>query len=206
MPKANAKTLCSNADAVMRGHFARSIEVKQRVLAECAEDVLAAAGAIAASLRAGGKLMLCGNGGSAADCQHMAAELVGALNHCCKRPGLAAIALTTDSSVLTATANDAGYAAVFERQVQALARPGDVLLAISTSGNSENIVRGVVAAKALGIQTIALCGSSGGAVGPLATTAICVDGPNPQHIQEAHITIAHILCDLVERSLFPEQF
>jgi len=206
VPEDDANTLCPNAAALLREHISRSIEVKQRALEQCGGDILAAAAAITASLREGGKALLCGNGGSAADCQHVAAELIGALSHDCVRPGLAAIALTTDSSVLTATGNDFGYAAVFERQVQALARPGDILLAISTSGDSENVVRAVLTAKALGIRTIALTGGTGGAVGPLVDIAIRVEGPNPQHVQEAHITISHILCELVERSLFPEQF
>jgi D-sedoheptulose 7-phosphate isomerase len=125
----------------LRKHLLGSIETKQRVLDSCEDRILAAATAIVSSLHAGGKLLLCGNGGSAADCQHIAGEMVSTLNHAFPRPGLAAIALTVDSSIMTASANDFGYAGIFERQVQALGKAGDVVIGISTSGTSENVLR-----------------------------------------------------------------
>lgn len=150
-------------------------------------------------------MLLCGNGGSAADCQHIAGELVGVLTQEFPRPALAAIALTTDSSILTASANDFGYGGVFERQVQALGRPGDVLLGISTSGNSENVLRAMACCRGLGMRGIALTGATGGKLAAAADLAICVPGANVQHIQEAHITIGHILCAIVERSVGSQQ-
>ena len=194
----------ANAAEHFRDHLLGSIETKRRVLSHCEPDILAAAGTIAKSLHNQGKLLLCGNGGSAADCQHFAAELVSVLTQEFLRPGLAAIALTTDSSILTASANDFGYSGIFERQVQALGRPGDVVLGISTSGNSENVLRALSYAASHGMRTIAMTGQSGGKLASLAETAIRIPSTNCQHIQEAHITVAHVLCALVERSLFPE--
>jgi D-sedoheptulose 7-phosphate isomerase len=176
--------------------------VKQRVLDEIRSDILFAASLITRCFCAHGKLLVCGNGGSAADSQHIAGELVSVLSRDFPRPGLAAIALTTDSSVITASANDFGYGGVFERQTQALGNPGDTLLGITTSGNSENVVRALHWASAHDMTTIALTGASGGRAAELAHAAICVPSDNVQHIQEAHITIGHILCDLVEHSLF----
>ena len=203
MPDADP-ILCPEAAAVLREHILGSIAVKQRTLEACGGAILAAAAALAASLKEGGKALLCGNGGSAADCQHLAAELVSSLRRERARPALAAVALTTDTSILTASANDFGFGGVFERQVQALARRGDVLVAFSTSGNSENVLRAVRAARERGVVTVALTGGSGGELGALADIAIRVEAENAQHIQEAHIAIAHILCELVERTLFPE--
>src|SRR4051812_25840174 len=137
-PTESLPGLWDGASELLRGHLLTSIETRQQILKTCEADILAAAARITSSLRDGGKLLLCGNGGSAADCQHIAAELVVRLTHDFVRPGLPAIALTTDTSMLTAGANDFGFAHVFERQVQALGRPGDVLIAISTSGDSEN--------------------------------------------------------------------
>jgi D-sedoheptulose 7-phosphate isomerase len=191
----------SDAARLLRTHLRESIATKQRVLETCEGPILAAAAAIASSLRRGGKLLLCGNGGSAADCQHIAGELVGVLTQDFLRPAMSAIALTTDSSILTANANDFGYGGVFERQVQALGRPGDVLLGISTSGNSENVLRAMACCRGLGMCGIALTGATGGKLATAADLAICVPDTNVQHIQEAHITIGHILCAIVERSV-----
>src|SRR5262245_33163625 len=135
------QVLVSSAAERLRQHILGSITTKQRLLEQCEAPILAAADVIASSMAAGGKLLLCGNGGSAADCQHIAAEMVSVLNQSFLRPGLAAIALTTDSSILTASANDFGYEGIFERQVQALGKPGDVVAGISTSGNSANVAR-----------------------------------------------------------------
>jgi D-sedoheptulose 7-phosphate isomerase len=203
-PAQSLTGLWDGAGELLRTHLLTSIETKQRVLENCEADILAAAARIASSLRDGGKLLLCGNGGSAADCQHIAAELVIRLTQDFVRPGLPAIALTTDSSMLTASANDFGFARVFERQVQALGRPGDVLVAISTSGNSENTLCALNYASAHGIHTIALTGSSGGKMARVAEIAIRIPSESTQHVQEAHIAVGHILCAIIERSLFPE--
>jgi phosphoheptose isomerase len=189
----------------LRKHLLGSIAAKRRVLEECEPAILAAAGVIASSITAGGKMLLCGNGGSAADCQHIAGEMVSVLNQNFPRPGLAAIAMTTDSSILTASANDFGYDGVFERQVQALGKPGDVVVGISTSGNSENVLRALCYAGRNGMRTIGMTGASGGRMAEESEIAIKVPSACVQHIQEAHITIGHILCDLVERTLFPAQ-
>lgn len=187
----------------LRRHVLASIAAKHGVLARCEPSILDAVDAIVASLRRGGKLLICGNGGSAADAQHLAAEFVSLLNVRFPRPGMAALALTTDSSFLTAYSNDFDFSGVFERQIQALGRSGDVVLGISTSGNSENVVRGLGYANEHGMATIALTGGTGGAMAKIADTAIRVPSIKVQHIQEAHIVIEHVLTDLVERALFP---
>jgi len=156
---------------------------------------------IADAFRARKKLLLCGNGGSAADCQHIAAEFVGTLSQDFRRPGLGAIALTTDSSYLTAYSNDYGFEGVFARQVETLGTRGDILIGISTSGNSRNVIRAIEAAKALSMKTVALCGARGQLIG-MTDLAIAVPSSATQYIQESHIVIGHILCDLVERTLF----
>ncbi|HVV45200.1 MAG TPA: HAD-IIIA family hydrolase [Bryobacteraceae bacterium] len=186
---------------ILRSHIAESIATRQRMASECEAAVLAAAGEIVTSLTAGGKLLLCGNGGSAADAQHIAGELVSVLSKDFPRQALAAAALTTNSSILTAIANDFGYGSVFERQVEALGRAGDVVLGITTSGNSENVVRALRAAREGGMRTIAMTGSSAGQAGELADVTIRVPSDNVQHIQEAHISIGHILCAIVERRI-----
>jgi D-sedoheptulose 7-phosphate isomerase len=190
------------AAELLRAHLQGSIETKQRVLERCEADILRAAAEIATSLRMGGKLLLCGNGGSAADCQHIAGELISVLTQDYLRPGLAAVALTTDSSILTASANDFGYGGIFERQVQALGRPGDVVLGISTSGNSENVLRALTYARGNSMRTIALTGETGGKMAAAADVVIRIPDTNVQHIQEAHVTVGHILCAIVERSVF----
>lgn len=186
-----------------RAHMIESIAARQRALAECEASVAEAAGAIARGLSSGGKLLLCGNGGSAADAQHIAGELVSVLSKDFPRQALAAIALTANPSILTAIANDFGFGGVFERQVEALGRAGDVLLAISTSGNSENVVRALEAARARGMQTIAMTGSAGGKAAELAQVAIRVPSSNVQQVQEVHMSIGHILCAVVERLIKP---
>jgi phosphoheptose isomerase len=189
---------CTNK---VRGHLLQSAEVKRQVSEMCTDSILAAAGLISAAFRSGGKLLLCGNGGSAADCQHMATEFVSRLTKDFDRPGLPAIALTTDTSFLTAFSNDCGFEGVFQRQVQALGKPGDVLIGISTSGNSNNVIRAMEAAREANMHTIALTGS-GGHLAALANIAISVPSTDTQYIQEAHLAIEHILCDLVERYVF----
>ena len=155
-----------------------------------------------ATLRKGGKILLCGNGGSAADAQHLAAEMVG--RFLLERRGLAAIALTTDSSVLTSIANDYGYKEVFCRQVEALACPGDLLVGLSTSGESENVCAAVAAARLMDVYTVALCGEGGGRLAELADIALRVPSGVTARIQEAHIFCGHVLCASVEAALFNE--
>lgn len=184
-----------------RAHLIRSAETKHRVAEECIESMVNAAQQIAASFKAGGKLLLCGNGGSAADCQHIAAEFVSALTQDFKRPGLKAIALTTDTSFLTAFSNDYGFEGAFARQVETFGAPGDMLIGISTSGNSKNVILAVEAARKINMRSIGLLGSGGQLLG-MADIVIAVPSKSTQHIQEAHITIGHILCDLVECCLF----
>ncbi len=153
------------------------------------------------TLRSGFKILLCGNGGSAADAQHIAAELVGRFR--LNRDGLPAIALTTDTSLLTALGNDFGFDTVFERQVQAIGRKGDLLVAISTSGKSPNVVRAMKVARSMKIRTVALLGEMGGEMAELADISLQVPSGDQPRIQEGQITVAHILCHLVEEALFP---
>jgi len=186
----------------VRAYLLASAEVKQRAAETCPGEIARAAELMAASLRAGGKILLCGNGGSAADCQHIAAKLVSVLRRDFVRPPLAAIALTTDTSFLTANANDFGFAGVFARQVEALGRPGDVLIGISTSGRSLNVVRAVACAKERQLRTVVLTGEGGGELADLGEVVIRVPSGDVQHIQESHIAIGHVLCALVEGALF----
>jgi len=165
-------------------------------------EIARAATVITQSFQRGGKLLLCGNGGSAADCQHLAAEFVGRLTKDVTRPGLPAIALTTDTSYLTAFANDFGFDGVFARQIEALAAAGDVLLAISTSGSSRNVLAGVDAAKRKGLAVVALLGDEG-ALANAADVAIRVPSNDTQLIQQVHLAVEHLICHLVERALYP---
>lgn len=187
-----------SAEAVIREHLKRSAETKLRTADACAADIERAAVLIADAFKAGGKLLICGNGGSAADAQHMAAELVSRLTREFERPGLPALALTTDSSILTAYANDFDFAGVFARQVQALGRRGDVLLGISTSGSSANVVNAVRQARACGMTVVSLTGE-GGELAELSDVSVRVPAAETSHIQEAHLAIEHLLCYLVER-------
>jgi D-sedoheptulose 7-phosphate isomerase len=181
-------------------HLEESRSVQQRAASACADAVVAAAHMIAAAFAADGKILLCGNGGSAADSQHFAAEFVSQLTKEYSRPGLPAIALTTDTSILTAYANDFGFEGVFERQVRALGRPGDVLVAFSTSGNSENVRRAVRAAREIGLRTIGLLGE-GGHLTAEVDCPVVVPSRNTQHIQESLLPMEHAIADLVERLL-----
>jgi phosphoheptose isomerase len=197
------------ANALARWRTRDALEESARTLARTAEqtaaDVVRAAEVISQAFREGKKLLLCGNGGSAADCQHMAAEFVSRLRRDFDRRALPALALTTDSSFLTAFANDVGFDGIFERQVEALGQPGDVLLGISTSGGSRNVILAAQRARAQGLSVIALIGQ-GGALAALADVTIAVPATDTQHIQEAHLAIEHAVCDLVEVQLFPEAF
>jgi len=186
----------------IRQQFLESAALKQEAARTLAGPVAVAAEMALAALRGGHKVLLCGNGGSAADAQHIAAELVGRYTR--ERPGYPAIALTTDTSNLTAIGNDYGFDRIFARQVEALGQAGDVLIAISTSGNSPNVLRAVEQARALGVKTVGLAGRDGGAL--VAATDLCLIAPHQvtARIQELHITIGHILCDLVEAALVGE--
>lgn len=166
----------------------------------CAATARAAEICVAA-LRAGRKVMLCGNGGSAADAQHWAGELVSRFNY--DRPGLAAIALTTDSSILTAIGNDYGYDRVFARQVEALGAAGDVLFALSTSGNSPNVLAALDAARARGIATVGFTGETGGAMAALCDVCIRIPSRSTPRIQEGHEVLGHAICAMIEAAIFP---
>lgn len=178
--------------------FADTVALHQRVAAEGREAIERAARVIVEALRRGGKVLVFGNGGSAADAQHMAAELVGRFQR--ERAGMAAVALTTDTSVLTSVANDYGFERVFARQVEALGRPGDVVFGISTSGGSPNVIAALTMARDAGIETIALTGSDGGAAGRNVDVHINVPSASTPRVQEVHRTLLHVLCDLVERA------
>jgi D-sedoheptulose 7-phosphate isomerase len=180
-------------------HFDEHLEVVKMTSKLNSDAIITATQKIAHSLSHGGTLFWCGNGGSAADSQHLAAELVGRFGR--DRKALRSVALTTDTSVLTCVANDYSYASIFSRQLEALARPGDVLVAISTSGKSTNIVDALKIAKALDVTTIALLGKDGGPAKSLSDLSIIIPSDSTARIQEAHILIGHILCDLIEREL-----
>ncbi|WP_372619305.1 D-sedoheptulose 7-phosphate isomerase [Falsiroseomonas sp.] len=179
---------------------ARLLEAMAANAALCA-TVEGVATLVADRLRQGRKLLLCGNGGSAADAQHWAGELVSRFHY--DRPGLPAIALTTDSSILTAIGNDYGYDRVFSRQVEALGMAGDVLFAISTSGNSRNVIAALEAARARGIATVGFTGRSGGAMAALCDHCVRVPSDSTPSIQEGHEVLGHAICAMVEAALFP---
>lgn len=168
-------------------------------LADMADSIASVAGVCAEALRNGHKILFCGNGGSAADAQHLAAELVG--RYKLERPAMNAVALTVDTSILTAVGNDYGYDDVFRRQVEGLGYEGDVLVGLSTSGNSANVVRAMEQAKKMGIATVALTGCKGGKMADMADHALCVPSEMTNHIQEMHIACGHLVCELVERSI-----
>ena len=184
-------------------HFADSAKLKSEAASVLGEPIAQAALMLAQSLEAGGKALACGNGGSAADAQHFAAELVNRFE--AERPPLAALALTTDSSNLTAIANDYAWEQVFAKQLRALGRRGDVLLAISTSGNSANVIEALRAAHEIGVRVIALTGKGGGKMAPLLAREdvhICVPHQNTARIQEVHLLVLHCLCDAIDYELF----
>jgi D-sedoheptulose 7-phosphate isomerase len=182
----------------LRRHVGDSVMTKETLLREAEADILAAGRLLVGCLAKGGKILLCGNGGSAADCQHIAAELVSSLDAGKRRPALPALALTTDSSLLTAYSNDFGFDGVFARQLEALGQKGDLLIAISTSGKSVNVIKACETARRKGMVILALTGRSGGDLAGHADVCIKVPSTNTQHIQESHIMIGHILCDFAE--------
>lgn len=187
-------------------HFAASIATKQQALVQLQTPLLQAAQLIYAALQQGGKVLSCGNGGSAGDAQHFSSEMLNRFEQ--ERRGLAAIALTTDTSTLTSIANDYSYERVFARQIEALGRAGDVLLAISTSGNSANVNRAISAAHAGGMRVVALTGKDGGSLKDLLhaeDVELRVPADSTARIQETHLLLIHCLCDLVDHMVLAEQ-
>jgi D-sedoheptulose 7-phosphate isomerase len=189
----------------IREHFVRTFRecarLHLRAIITCGPSVVAAAELIASSLHCGGKLLLFGNGGSAADAQHIAAEFVCRFHR--DRAPLSAIALTTDTSILTAVGNDYGFRVIFSRQVAALALPADVVLAISTSGSSPNVLEGAREARRRGLPVISLSGQSGGPLAKLSSIAIRIPSQNTALVQECHIAIGHVLCEAAEDLVLP---
>jgi len=178
-----------------------SAETKKKIFDTCVSDILKAVDALMKAFNEKKKVLICGNGGSAADAQHIATELVIRMNKP-KRPPLAAIALTTDSSMLTAGGNDIGFENVFARQVEALGTKGDILLAISTSGKSENVNRAINEAKKRGMTVVGLLGKDGGSSKGIVDIPIVIPSNDTQRIQEGHITVAHIICGILENEMF----
>ncbi|MFI3332725.1 MAG: SIS domain-containing protein [Rikenellaceae bacterium] len=182
-----------------------SITLKEKLLNSTSDvaTIKALGEAIATLLDRGNKILICGNGGSAADSQHIAAEFVGRFS--ANRRALPAVALTTDSSILTAVGNDFGFETIFERQVAALGQKGDLLIGITTSGNSENIIRALAQAKVLGLTTVGLLGGNGGNALPLCDYSIIVDSKEAARVQEIHILVGHILCGLSEQLIIANE-
>jgi len=184
---------------ILRNNIERSLEVHSRLVSECLPSLTAAAEAIIVAYQAGHKALFFGNGGSAADAQHMAAEFVG--RYLRERDPMPALALSVNSSAVTAIGNDYGFDEVFARQLQALACPGDVAIGISTSGNSPNVIAAIECARRLGLFTVALTGASGGQLQGLVDVLIAVPSQETPRIQECHILLGHALCDAVERAI-----
>ncbi len=185
---------------LIRSHILASIETKQKVVQGLLSEISDASELVVNAVQKGNKVLFFGNGGSAADAQHLAAELVGRYDK--ERRSLPAIALTTDSSILTCVANDYDFSVIFSRQIEALGKKGDVAIGISTSGNSDNVIKGIQKAKNLGLSTIALSGRTGGKLSGLSEVDIVIPSRVTAHIQECHIMIGHIICKAVEDSLF----
>jgi D-sedoheptulose 7-phosphate isomerase len=180
--------------------FKESIEVKNRFLKENLTKLLEVVKLVSQTFEAGNKIFFFGNGGSAADAQHLAAEFVN--RYVIDRPSLPAIALTTDTSILTSIANDSAFTEIFSKQIRALGKEGDVALGISTSGNSSNIIKAFEVAKEMGMKTVALTGNDGGIMGKIADYSLVVSSTSTPRIQETHILIGHTLCEMVEHQLF----
>jgi D-sedoheptulose 7-phosphate isomerase len=192
--------------AHLKQHFEEGIELRTRMAQTLPAEIARAGQALAGAMKAGRKALACGNGGSAADSQHFAAEMVGRFER--ERPGMPAIALTTDTSALTAIANDYDYDRVFSKQVEALGNPGDVLLAISTSGNSKNVIEAIRAAQARGLVVIALTGRDGGAMAKMLRSQdfhLNVAHPRTMRVQEVHLLVVHCLCEVVDNVIYGEK-
>ncbi len=196
----------ASLEAQVVSHFADSARLKQEASKVLAAPIVRAIALMSASLKAGGKILACGNGGSAADAQHFAAELVNRFER--ERPPLAGLALTTDSSALTSIGNDYSFDQVFEKQLRALGRRGDVLLAISTSGNSANVVAVIRAARELGVRVVALTGNGGGRMASALggdDVHVCVPHTRTMRIQEVHLLVLHCLCDGIDSQLYGDK-
>ena len=191
-----------NKEKFISDSLNESADTKKKILNECKDDILKAVDLLSAAFKKGNKLLLCGNGGSAADCQHIATELMIRLSHHIQRPALPAIALTTDTSNLTAGGNDIGFENIFARNVEGLGNNGDVLFAISTSGNSTNVIKAVDTAHNKKMKVVGFLGGNGGKLKDLVDLPIIIPSSNVQRIQEGHITVAHIICELVEDELY----
>lgn len=189
---------------LVEAHLRGSAEVKVAAIRSCGREVVLAAALVTEALKSGGKLLLCGNGGSAADAQHLAAEFTSRLRLDFERPGLAALALTTDTSFLTAFANDFSFSGVFARAIEALGRAGDVVLGITTSGRSQNVLAAFEQARKQQMRCIAFTGQAGIPAGVNVDVTVSVPSVKTQHVQETHIALGHLLCQIVEESLFPE--
>ena len=183
-----------------------SINTKHKLIDECSQNIYECGLLLANSLKSGNKILFCGNGGSAADAQHIAAELVIRYRSSVNRAALPAIALTVDPSIMTAGGNDIGYENIFARTVEAYSKPGDVLVAISTSGNSENVYRAIEQAKKSDMKVIGLLGNGGGKIAPMCDNCVIVPSKITARIQESHILTGHIWCEIIEENLFPELF
>jgi len=194
--------MVNNADDVFDRAFAETIRLHDRVRQQDRGAVFRTAETIVATLRRGGKVLVFGNGGSAADAQHFAAELVG--RYLRERRALPAIALTVDTSVLTAVGNDLSFDQIFSRQIEALGIPGDVAIGISTSGQSSNIVEALKLAREWGLTTVAVTGGNGGPVGAAADIHVNVPDPSTPRVQEVHRTLLHVVCELVEREFIAD--
>lgn len=194
-----------NRKQFISDQLTQSAETKTQTIDACTSSILKTVDLILGSIRNRGKVMMCGNGGSAADAQHLATEMVVRLSHDIERPGLPALALTTDTSILTAGGNDIGFNNIFARQVEALGNPEDVLFVISTSGNSENILKALEIAKEKNMKSIGLLGGTGGKCKDEVTIPIIIPSSNTQRIQETHITLGHIIIEIVERDLHDKE-
>ncbi len=194
----NPKKRQNFIEAQIREHLA----LQEKILTDFPEQISRVADAFLTALRQGGKILFCGNGGSAADAQHLAAELVVRLRGHVNRPAIPAMALTVDSSILTAAGNDFGFEMIFARQIEALGTSRDVLVAISTSGNSPNVVKAVEQARKAGLKTIGMLGGDGGKLKELLELPLIVPSPVTARIQETHIMMGHIICQIVEEELF----
>jgi D-sedoheptulose 7-phosphate isomerase len=192
--------------AHLRTHFEEGIELRRRMAETLPQEIARAGTALAEALKSGHKALACGNGGSAADSQHFAAEIVGRFER--ERPGMPAISLTVDTSAITAIANDYDFDRVFSKQVEALGQAGDVLLAISTSGNSNNVMEAIKAAQAKGMVVIALTGRDGGAMGKMLRPQdfhLNVAHPRTMRVQEVHLLVVHCLCEVVDNVIHGEK-
>lgn len=191
---------------LIKSTITESIETKQLLLEQCSDSIMQCGCILATAAERNSNILFCGNGGSAADAQHLAAELVVRYRGNINRRAIKSMALTVDPSVMTAGGNDIGFDNVFARQVEAFAQPGDVLVGITTSGKSPNVMNAINKAKEMGVTVIGLLGGDGGPILPLCDYSVVVPSTITARVQESHILTGHIWCDIIERHLFPEMF